>query len=244
MSAIYVLGFLVLAGGFTWVGVSAWDTLGWWALLLFYIAASFVFLAMAYGGFGARIFGKRTDGRLRPSSWIWLGPYHALNWVSLGLYRKLSREPAFVQVVPNLFFGRWLTNREARERFPAGFVGVLDLAGELGEARQFRAVPRYRSFPLLDGTAPGEDALRDAVDWLREVTPIGPVYVHCALGHGRSATIVIAYLLATGVVASASEGVRLLRSLRSGVRLGSRQVERLRGLEPQDLSPTVQGTMS
>jgi hypothetical protein len=213
-------------------------------MILFYTAMSFVVLSLAYGVYGVGLLGKRTDGRLRLSTWFVLGPYHALNWISLWLGRRITREPALAEVVTNLYFGRRLTSREAGRLFPRGCVAVLDVAGELPEARWLREVQRYRSLPLLDGTAPTEDQLREAVDWLRELISIGPVYVHCALGHGRSATIVIAYLLAAGVVDSAQEGVRRLRSLRSGVRLGSQQLGRLREWEPQPLSRSLQGTSS
>jgi protein-tyrosine phosphatase len=108
-------------------------------------------------------------------------------------------------------------------------VSVLDLAGEFPAAR----VPsRYRSLPVLDATAPSEEELRSATAWVAEAVAAGPVYVLCALGHGRSACVVIAYLLSVGSVGTVAEGVRLLRSLRPGVRLHPPQRRLLRRFEP------------
>ena len=159
-----------------------------------------------------------------------LAPYRALGALRWCWCRLASQEPPFAQAAPNLVFGGLLLAREARG---ALWVGVLDLAAEFGAARALREVPHYHSLPVLDATAPTEDELREAVAWLGEVVRHGPVYVHCALGHGRSATVVVAYLLSAGLVASVGEGEALLRSLRGGVRLNAQQVRRLHEFESQ-----------
>jgi protein-tyrosine phosphatase len=93
----------------------------------------------------------------------------------------------------------------------------LDLVAEMPEATSFRKLANYRSLPILDATAPTLDQLRDAIDWV-ERQP-GPVFVHCALGHGRSGTVVAACLLARGLASDAKMAVNQLRELRPGVRL-------------------------
>jgi protein-tyrosine phosphatase len=55
----------------------------------------------------------------------------------------------------------------------------------------------------------------------------GPVYVHCAAGHGRSAMFVAALLLASGRLASVSEAEAFMREKRPEVRLSSSQRELL-----------------
>jgi len=73
--------------------------------------------------------------------------------------------------------------------------------------------------PVLDATAPTPGESSDAAAWLAGRVSGGPVYVHYALGHGRSATVVVAYLLATGQAATAEEGLALVRQKRPGVGL-------------------------
>ncbi len=245
MSLKYSLIFLVLAIGCLISALEVWDSIGWFALTFLYASVSFVLLAMAYAGAGPGLLLKRASGRRSILAWVLFGPYFLLNVLTFALYRLMSREPACVQVSPNVYFGRRLSSRECLE---IRWVGVLDLAAEFAESRRLRELPGYRSLPVLDATAPTEEQLRSAVAWVTSGSASGPVYVHCALGHGRSACVVIAYLLSVGVVASVAEAVRLLRSLRPGVRLHPAQRARLRVFESQSrgtpssalpLTPTV-----
>ncbi|MBA4062151.1 MAG: hypothetical protein C0501_00270 [Isosphaera sp.] len=223
MTPAYAVAFLALAGLAAAAAVVGWDALGWPALAFGWVSAAFVLLAAAYAGAG-QPFGKRPDGRLGLGGRLRFAPYLVLNAVTFRLYRAASRGPAFAPVSPNLFFGRRLTDREARAAAAShGWVSVLDLAAEFAEAPALRGLPGYRSLPVLDGAAPSGQDVRDAVDWLRAAVAAGPVYVHCALGHGRTGCVVVAYLLAAGVVSSAAEGVRRLRALRPGVRLNRSQ---------------------
>jgi hypothetical protein len=185
------------------VQVVAWNT-----------AMAFALVALAYLGAEPAILLKRPDGTRSPQSWPLLWPYFFLTGFSFWLYRMNEREPPFVQVVPNLYLGRRLTPREVRQAAPIGWQAVLDLAAEFAEVRALRRLPGYRSLPVLDATAPSWEQLLDAVDWLKERVAQGPVLVHCALGHGRSATVVVAYLLATGQVKGVKDGLSLLRAQR------------------------------
>ncbi|AWM41226.1 hypothetical protein GobsT_01580 [Gemmata obscuriglobus] len=184
-------------------------------------AVSFLVVAVAYFGAGPRLLCKRASGRRGAWAWPVHGPYFVLVALSYRLAVCGSREGAFVQIVPNVFLGRRLTEREARR--VGGWPAVLDLAGELTDPPVLRAAPHYRSLPLLDATAPTQAVLREAVGWVKDRAANGPVYVHCALGHGRSALVAAAYLLATGTVTSAKEAVAHLRGLRPGVRLNRAQ---------------------
>jgi hypothetical protein len=223
----YCVTFLILAVGCGIVAVSLWELFGWVGVLPAYASVSFLVLAAAYAGAGPRLLFKQADGSRSPWAWLLLAPYFALNAITFRLYCLLSREPAYAQAAPNVFFGRWLSAREHQE---AGWAGILDLAAE------FPAVwrpARYRSLPVLDGTAPSEQELRSAIAWIHEAMTAGPVYVHCGLGHGRSVCVVIAYLLSVGLVRTVAEGVRLLRSVRPGVRLHPSQRRLLRQFESE-----------
>jgi len=132
MSLKYSLTFLVLAVACVSSGLSAWNVIGWGSVAFLYVALSFAVLSIAYAGAGPRVLFKRASGRRSFWGWLLLGPYFLLNTVSFGLYRLLPREPAYVQVAPNLFFGRRLTAGEAAM---VGWTSVLDLAGEFAEAR-------------------------------------------------------------------------------------------------------------
>jgi protein-tyrosine phosphatase len=225
----YSLTFLMLAVALVVIALNTWAYTARGAILLFYAATSFALLAVAYAGAGPGILLKRATGRRSVLSWLLFAPYFLLSAATFGLYRLLTREPAYVQVAPNLFFGRRLSASEAGA---IGWVSVLDLAAEFPAARWERTRPAYRSLPVLDSAVPSEEELRSVAAWIGESISPGPLYVHCALGHGRSACVVIAYLLSVGTVGTVAEGVQRLQSLRPGVRLNTSQVRLLRRFEP------------
>jgi hypothetical protein len=219
MRPTYALVFLVLAAGFA--GVAAFAP-GYFVRAAFaYSAGSFVLLAVAYAGAGPGMLLKRPDGRRRWFAWVPFGPYFVLNALTFAAYRtgRAGRTASAVAVAaPNVLFGRRLTTAEARLASP-GWHGVLDLAAEFAEVRPLRELPKYRSLPVLDAAAPSLDELRSAADWIIRVSADGPVYVHCALGHNRTGTVVLAYLLAAGRVSDVREGLKYMRALRPGVSL-------------------------
>ncbi len=230
MSAKYSLTFAVLSASCLAAWLALQNGAGWVAVPLLGPALSFALLSAAYAGAGARLLFKLSSGSRSPGAWLLHWPYFLLNTVTFSLYRKLSDEPAFVRVSGNLYFGRWLSAHEASS---VNWEYVLDLAAEFAEVRPLRQLPGYRSLPILDATAPTEDQLRTAVDWVSRSVEAGPVYVHCALGHGRSACVVIAYLLSAGQVGTVPEGIQLLKSLRPGVGLDPAQRRRLQDFEPK-----------
>jgi protein phosphatase len=94
---------------------------------------------------------------------------------------------------------------------------VLDLTGELSEARPFRDHPRvtYLNLPVLDLTAPPDVVLREATDFIAGQRAAGhTVYVHCKAGYSRSAAVVAAHLLRTGAARTAEEALATIRAVR------------------------------
>ena len=102
---------------------------------------------------------------------------------------------------------------------------MVDLTAEFAEPRSVRNGRTYLCLPMLDAAAPEAAALQRAV--LSVVDWDGPVYVHCALGHGRSAMLVMAVLLETGRAASVAEAERMVRAVRPRVKVNAVQWRRL-----------------
>jgi len=80
---------------------------------------------------------------------------------------------------------------------------------------------RYLCVPCLDAAAPERGAFQRAVEAVAFCR--GGIYVHCALGHGRSATLVIAALLARGAASSVSEAEILVKKARPGIGISPAQ---------------------
>ena len=216
----YGLTFLSLSIGCTVLVMLTWDVIVWLTVLILYAAFSFLLLALAYFASWPGLLMKRASGYLSIGAWVLFGPYFLLNIMTFGLYRLVSCEPSHTQVLPNLFFGRRLSSSECSA---VDWTSVIDLAAEFAESRPHRKLAGYKSMPVLDGTCPTEHQLVSAVSWINTMVTSGPVYIHCALGHGRSACVVIAYLLSIGEVNTVESGEQRLRSLRPGVRLNAIQ---------------------
>lgn len=191
------------------VAAIRWSPTG---LLLTWPGLSFLLVALGYAALGAQVFGKRTDGSVRPVLRAVLFPYllliEALWWVQ----RRISKERSCHEVAPGLWLGAWPAGG-----LPPGITLVVDLAAELRKPRVFPTGCEYLGLPCLDATPPEWPAFCQAVQ--RIVTHPGPVYVHCALGHGRSATVVTAALLARGLASHPLEAEQLVRAARPGVGL-------------------------
>ncbi len=221
----YALVFGLLAALLVFLGlVTAGPTNGF-SLIALYPAMSILLIAVAYAIGRPALLGKRADGGRDWILRILLAPYLLLTRLCFLLYKLPGRHTPACEVIPNLFLGRRLTAAEA-VRFPG--VAVIDLAAEFSEVLVLRQPDRYLSLPVLDATAPTEEQLNAAVRWIESHIPHRPVYVHCALGHGRSASVVVAYLLRTGQVKHLREAVKFLRQIRPGVGLSAEQRVRLR----------------
>ena len=196
------------------------------------ISAGIAFVLLGIGYMAARpgLLCKRASGRMHPASYAMFWPYHLMSYASL-IFFRLARVVPFQEIVPGLYLGGWLFPWERARLRKEGIASVLDLTCELGEASFLRDVKVYRCIPLLDGTAPTRAQLQAGIDFIREQLPNGPVYVHCAMGHGRSATVVAGYLMATGAVADLPAAVSMIRARRPGIRLNAaqrRSVEQLK----------------
>lgn len=224
-SVKYSVAFLGLAGaavgaGWSIEGVAAWG-------IAMSAAVAFGLTAWVYAVSRPGMLLKRATGRRPVWAWVLYWPYFVLNGLSMGLFRMGEKRPAFVEVVPGLYLGRRLSEREACRAGLPEWRAVLDLTAEFPETRRLRGMA-YRSMPVLDASAPSLEELAEAVDWLKDRVEEGPVYVHCALGHGRSASVVVGYLMATGKVGTVEEGVAFVREKRPGVRLVKAQEAVLR----------------
>jgi protein-tyrosine phosphatase len=179
----------------------------WLRLVLGSCAFCFFGVGAAYGFIGPRAFLKSPNGQLAPLSYGLFWPYHLLNHVLLFTFRRTRGPQAFSRISEKLYLGCRLGAGDKQELERLGVRSVLDLTCEFAEPACLRQLGAYRCVPLLDTTAPTLEQLHEAAQWIKEQLASGSVYVHCALGHGRSATFVAAHLLLSGEAATAEEAL-------------------------------------
>lgn len=188
---------------------------GGWMWLIAWLGVDFFALGVAHIRGANSLFGKRRDGGLPLWSWIVFLPLHLFTLAIWHTIRLISREPACNVVDESLVIGRRLLPSE----LPGEFENYVDLAAEFAEPGKIRQSPGYVSFPMLDGSAATPDALQADVGRLRP----GRTYIHCAQGHGRTATFAMTLLVATGKAANAAEALERLRAVRPGLRVNWHQ---------------------
>eukprot|EP00882_Tetradesmus_deserticola_P019709 GHRQ01021239.1.p1 GENE.GHRQ01021239.1~~GHRQ01021239.1.p1 ORF type:complete len:277 (+),score=60.15 GHRQ01021239.1:556-1386(+) len=164
---------------------------------------------------------KRSDGHISPVSRLLFWPYHAGLRGKLWVQRRKSTEPLFDQVTEQLYIGGW---PEQVEWLPEGQPSVLDVTCELPRTHH----NRYLNLPCWDTQAPNAAQIQHGVEWtIQELGEGRSCYVHCAHGHGRSATVLAAVLMATGKAKTAEEAVAVMRAVRPRVRLNKQQAAAL-----------------
>ncbi|MHB8994595.1 MAG: phosphatase domain-containing protein [Armatimonadota bacterium] len=199
---------------------------GGFAYILLWPALACLLVGLAYAGFGACVFGKRADGSLPLWSWVALLPYLAFTWSIWKLKRKISKEPFYNEVAPGLWVGRRVLGGE----LPEGVLVLVDVTCEFAEPSSALGRCEYRSLPTLNYSVPERGAL---VALVEELANRDGVYIHCAQGHGRSATLVAALLMRRGTARTPAEAVGMVTAVRPKVHLEPCQQEFLNRLADQ-----------
>jgi protein-tyrosine phosphatase len=213
MSPKYAVVFLMMAA--TMVVLASLH--GGLALLWLWPAISFGVVAAGYAGLGPRVFGKRSDGSRALWAEVVLLPFLALVLLIYHLRRMIARGPCCQQVLPGL----WLGRRPQPHEIPPDVELVVDLTAEMHEPRRIPAAREYVCFPILDATSPTLDEVRAILEAMNSCR--GSVYLHCAAGHGRSATIAACVMIQRGQASTVEEAETHLRRIRPGVTLNRAQ---------------------
>jgi len=186
------------------------------------LALCWMGVALAYAGLGAKAFDKQRNGRLQPwSALFW--PYHLLNALTLRWWKQNAKENDFDFINEHVLLGCQLLARDQNELLKHNVRAVLDLTCEFSEAHFLRSL-NYRSIPVLDTRAPTFEQLRQGAEFIERNAKDGAVYVHCALGHGRSALFVAAYLIQSGYAQNAEDAVQLVSQKREKIEVSRQQL--------------------
>jgi protein-tyrosine phosphatase len=198
-----------------------------WGLLLIWPAISLTIVASSYFGLGPCVF-RKTEGKIPRSAWVILWPVLLGQHISLIYYSRRCRP--WDRLTPYLWIGRKLTVHQARRAIAEGVTAVLDLTGEFSEVPPLLGVT-YRQLPIMDLTAPTPGQTKEAIEFIREHSAPGIVYVHCKVGYSRSAAIAGAFLLASGQSDDAQAAVEMLRAARPSIVIRPEALDAIQSFE-------------
>jgi predicted protein tyrosine phosphatase len=206
---------------------------GW---LLTWPAFTCAVIAFAYVRGSPGVF-RKTDGRLAvPTRWV-MFPYLLADRIVRSYLVRPSKP--WIRAAQRLVIGRRLSNRQARRLIAEEQVAaVLDLTAECSECRELRRLP-YRNIQVLDLTVPTQQQFDDAIAFIREHAARGTVYVHCALGYSRAASVVIGYLVSEGIAPDVECATEMLRRIRPQIALAGQYPAGLKRCFPAPNVATV-----
>lgn len=219
-------GRLFLAFGLASLVAAAITPSLWVRIVFLCIGPAALLMSWAYFRIGPALMGKQAHGSIVLWRWLVLWPYHMANVLNLHLMALLSRENAADEVAPGLFVSRRLTLLDRHLLTEGKIAAVLDATAEFPRLGALRG-KAYWCCPLLDMTAPTVDQLAEGVAFVLEQRQHGPVLIHCAAGHGRSATFAAAVLLSDGEASDPDEAIEMLQSKRPGIHLNHEQIRAL-----------------
>ena len=181
-------------------------------LLLIWSSLSVGRLGVAYVCRNAGVFGKRADGSMASMAVVVMFPYLLLTWCVWFLQNQIARVPICNQITPTLFLGR----RCGPSALPPSAVAIIDITAEFPTSARLRREFRVIAVPILDGCSPTWEECLRIFESLRELgNPV--TFVHCANGHGRSATVMAVLLGLFGKANSAEEALKIIRTSRSAI---------------------------
>ncbi len=149
------------------------------------------------------------------------------------LYRYITGLPQAKKsmITPFLYLGGQYSPQAFERLKLLGITGIVNMR-EISVHKDISGLKGIKilNLPTKDQTAPTQEALRKGVEFItKEILSGGKVYVHCRFGEGRGPTMIIAYLISTGLTFEDAES--LVRKVRTFIKPTPSQIAALREFE-------------
>jgi protein-tyrosine phosphatase len=174
------------------------------------------------------LFGKNTKtGTIPVAQYLLLLPFHIGVFLAARVHRLFTSERPWTEISPGVYLGDW---PQRTKDLPCSPICIVDTTNELPrlvsssyEEDDYMCLPAWETLGLSVGQ------IQRGIEWIDDQTSRGrSVYIHCTHGHGRSAILAAAYLIAsTKKAENPEEAFERLESIRKGARPNPYQATQL-----------------
>lgn len=138
----------------------------------------------------------------------------------LAPFRRLTH------ITHHIYLGGQISLRGWRTLQKWGVQALVNMRIEWDDRKSGIQTPYYLWLPTIDGTPSTVEQLARGAEFIhQQIMANRPIYIHCALGIGRSATQVIAYLMTRGKSVQAAH--EFVQKRRPFIALSAKQTHRL-----------------
>ena len=171
-----------------------------------FIWTGLVFCVVAYGSFTSSVRwapGKnQKTGNISALRLLVFLPYYVVVFCIMVygfLNTHIRRLESYTKITDDVFVGDYFSSFMGFNTWKS----ILDITNELPRVGK---CSKYLNIQSWDGTPPSPAEIQCGVEFIRKCQK--PVLVHCAHGKGRSVTMVVAYLRASGICKSVPEAIQ------------------------------------
>jgi len=185
---------------------------------------TFVATVFAYQRKYSWILGKNSNGTFPYWSYILFWPIHIFVWIvsnylDIYFFRKRG-ETHYTEVHPKCYIGGIHAHTHSELNRPT--TVIVDMTCEF--SRKIHT-EYYLMLPTWDGTPPTVQQLNEGIDFLLKHKEKGVILIHCGYGRGRSAVMMVCYLVAAGYHGTWEEAFAHMKKLRPRVNLNKEMSE-------------------
>jgi len=202
-----------------------------------WFSLSFLVVSCAYFFNQSLVFRKDAQGKIPFYIKLFFTPFLVITHLYNTFLRKHDGVPSIQYVGNNLYIGDKVTSSDLTVIAQKNIKAILDVTAEF-ESLSWSLLDgkiSYLNVPILDHSVPSDDQLRQAVIWItNQQLHGGAVLVNCALGRGRSALVIAAYMLSISKERNISEILRDLKNIRTTINPNTRQRKQLEHFAQSD----------
>ncbi|WP_419175985.1 diacylglycerol kinase family protein [Desulfosediminicola sp.] len=199
-------------------------------LIFAWISIPFLVVSWAYFSNQSKIFRKDARGKIPFYIKVLFIPFLIVTHIYNLIARKNDGVPSIQRISDGLYIGDKLTASDLSVIAQKEIQAILDVTAEFESLRWSLLDTKmaYLNIPILDHAVPSAEDLQQAIIWIKNQQRLnGPVLVNCALGRGRSALVIAAYLISNRKGSSVEQTLQDLKKIRRTVNLNTRQRKKL-----------------